>query len=125
MMMRLPMVSLAKSPAEVKADMPMAMPAASTSVNEYPYGCCISLDDECLKKLGLDSDMPSVGEMIHFGAIAKVTSASMHQSVDDSGTAKECRRIELQITDMGLLSAEPEPRAAKWYGQGEPDGDEG
>lgn len=120
------MVSLAKSTTEAKADMPataVSMPMGG--VPEYPYGCCISLDDESLKKLGLDGDMPSVGEMVHFGAIAKVTSASMHQSIDESGAAKECCRIELQITDMGVLSAEPEPRASKWYGDGEPDGDEG
>jgi hypothetical protein len=133
-MMRMPMVNLAKSPAEVKTDMAsMAMPASvgKPSVAEYPYGCCISLDDDCLKKLGLDGDMPGVGESIHGCFIAKVTSASMNERVGEDGVAEQCCRIELQITDMGILSADPadmameqsEARRQRFYGKPDSDGD--
>lgn len=131
-MMRMPMVNLAKSSAEVKADLAMSVPAAvgKPSVAEYPYGCCISLDDETLKKLKLDGDIPGVGESIHGCFMAKVTSASMNERVNEDGSTEQCCRIELQITDMGILSADPtdmameqsEARRKRFYG--DPDGDE-
>jgi hypothetical protein len=117
------MVNLARSPEETKGDMPQtAVMASKPTVPEYPYGCCISLDDECLKKMALDGDLPQAGEMIHFEAMAKVTCASVRDEVDAAGNATQCRRVELQITDMGMLSpSEQKPR--KWYGDG-PSGDE-
>jgi hypothetical protein len=128
-MMRMPMVSLAKSPAEVKSE-PVAMPA-SVSQAEFPYGCCISLDDETLEKLGLSGDLPQVGEMVHFAAIARVTSASMNERINADGSKDNCCRIELQITDMGVLSADTaddeisksEARRKRFYG-GDSDGDD-
>jgi hypothetical protein len=121
------MVNLARSPEEIKTDMvsigsPVAGPKPTAP--EYPCGCCISLDDECLNKMGLDGDLPEAGEMIHFEAMAKVTCASVRDEVGPDGTSKQCRRVELQITDMGMVGAEPQPRAKRWYGGDEPDGDE-
>jgi major coat protein len=118
------MVNLARSPVEVKRETAMAVPAAKPMAAEFPYGCCISLDDECLTKLGLDGDLPAAGEMIHFEAMAKVTCASVRDEVDADGTSRQCRRVELQITDMGMIGAEATPRADRWYKNGEPDGDE-
>ena len=114
------MVDLAKTPAEVKkevADMTMpAMPASSKpSVAEYPYGLCISIEDETLKKLGLDGDLPAAGEMLHFVAMAKVTNASEQERLDSDGKPQKCCRVELQIVQMGLIGP-PEDRASKWYG---------
>ena len=128
-MFHAPMVDLAKSPAEVKSDMKMmAMPATADSkpsVPEYPYGCCISLDDDVLEKLGLAGDMPAAGEMIHFCAVAKVTNASMSERIDSEGNKQSCCRVELQIIQMGVPGADGESRAAKWYdSHAEPDADD-
>lgn len=100
------MISMARTPAEAKKevekyDMPAtASPAAS--VPTYPYGLCISLEDESLDKLGMDGAMPAVGDVIQFTAMAKVTSASMSEREKSDGTKEQCCRVELQITDMGV-----------------------
>jgi hypothetical protein len=125
------MVNLAKTPAEMMqdtADMPVAMPAGKVSGPEYPYGCCISLDDESLAKLKLDGDLPQVGEMIHFEALAKVTSASMNERINADGSKDNCCRIELQITDMGVIGGEDEDdkaeaRRRRFYGSPDTDND--
>src|SRR5216684_4161188 len=104
------MVSLAKTPQEMKqdmTDMPTAMPGSKSMGPEYPYGCCISLDDETLEKTGLGGDMPAAGEMIRFQAIAKVTCASVRDEIDAQGNATQCKRVELQITDMDVMSDSP------------------
>ena len=109
-MMRMPMVNMAKTPTEVKSDIAsMNEPKAvgKPSVPEYPYGLSISLDSETLKKLKIDGDLPNVGETIHGSFIARVTSASINERVGDGGAAGQDSRIELQITDMGILSADP------------------
>jgi Major coat protein-like len=101
------MVSLAKTPAEVKEDMaPMVATSLPPSAPQYPYGCCISLENDTLKKLGLDGDLPAVGDVIEFMATAKVTSASMNERVDESGKPETCCRVELQITDMDVAETE-------------------
>ena len=129
-MFHAPMVDLAKSPAEVTDDMKaMGNIAAAVetkpSVPEYPYGCCISLDDDVLEKLGLAGDMPSAGEMIHLCAVAKVTNASMSERIDSEGNKQSCSRIELQIIQMGVPGADGESRPAKWYDRhAEPDADD-
>ena len=131
-MMRMPMVNMAKTPEDVKkeiGDLYPSAPAQSTT-SAYPYGLCISLDDETLKKLGLDGDMPTVGESIHGCFVAKVTSVSMNEREKADGSKEQCARVELQITDMGVLSADPtdmaveqsSARRKRFYG--EPDGDE-
>lgn len=129
------MVSLAKTPQEIKqdtADMPMVMTGSKPSGPEYPYGCCISLDDETLEKLGLDGDMPAAGEMIRFTAVAKVTCSNIRDEIDSTGATKKCLRVEMQITDMDVASGSPvdeqikksAARRERFYGTSEPDGDE-
>lgn len=102
----------------------IAMPSAPTGP-QYPYGCCISLDDETLKKLGLAGDMPAAGEMIHFCAEAKVTCCTQNDRVNPDGSTESCNRVELQIVRMGVPGS-PDNRSERWYGQSndEPDGDE-
>ena len=103
------MVSMAKTPEEVQqdmADMPAVAPAGKISGPKYPYGLCLSLDDESLKKLGLDGDLPEVGEVLQFSAIARVTSASMNERENGVGASDMCCRVELQITDMGVPAAD-------------------
>jgi hypothetical protein len=120
------MVDLARTPDEVKKeigkDMPSASPIGERTVPTYPYGLCVSLDEETLKKMKLDGDLPDVGEMIHFCAMAKVTSASMSEREGTDGAKETCRRVELQITHLGLESEDAENR--NWYGdsmKSEPD----
>ena len=101
------MVSLAKTPAEVKEDMaPMVAANPMPTAPQYPYGCCISLENETLQKLGLDGDLPAVGDVIEFMATAKVTSASMNERMDENGKPETCCRVELQITDMDVAETE-------------------
>ncbi|ROU17795.1 hypothetical protein EB837_02955 [Kluyvera ascorbata] len=82
--------------------------------DDYPWGLCISLDNETLNKLGVTT--PSVGGVVTITAKAMVKSTSERQ--DDDGTY---RRAELQITDMGIApdSSEPQKSAAETlYGTG-------
>lgn len=63
----------------------------------YPYGLCINLDDDALKKLGL-TEMPAVGTevMVMAKAVVKGTSAHARDGEMDH------RSVEMQITDMEL-----------------------
>jgi len=63
---------------------------------EYPYGLCLSLDDESLQKLGIDQ-LPDVGTVMHLVARVQVTSVSQYERTDGKN-----RDISLQITDMEL-----------------------
>ncbi|MET4341944.1 capsid staple protein [Bradyrhizobium sp. RT9a] len=99
------MVSMARTPEEAKAEVAKydaPSPASVASVPTYPYGLCISLDEETMEKLGMDGEMPSVGEVMQFTAMAKVTSASINEREKSDGTKEQCCRLELQITDMGV-----------------------
>lgn len=128
------MVNMAKTPEDVKKEIgglyPSAPMASTTSV--YPHGLCISFDDETLKKLGMEGDVPQIGESVKFNATAKVTSASLNEHENADGSKEQCCRIELQITDMDMTSSDPadddlkrsEARRKRFYGGGEPDGDE-
>jgi hypothetical protein len=108
------MVDLARKPDETR-QMPV-IASDGMAKPSYPYGCCIRLDEECLGKLGLSGDLPAPGERVEFCATAVVTNAS--KQPDGS-----CPCVELQITAMGVPGAK-EDRAGRWYGHGEPDGDE-
>ena len=126
--MSVAMVDLAKTPEEVKEEIKeMAMPAMASpsapKVPQYPYGLCISFDDDTLEKLKLSGDLPAAGEMIHFMATAKVTNANESERIGEDGKAKKCCRVELQITEIGLIGPQAD-RSERWYGKGEPDGDE-
>ncbi len=99
------MVDMAKTPEDVKKEVgnSIAAPAPSVekpSVPTYPYGLCISLNEEDLKKLGTEGELPEVGDMIHLAAMAKVTSVSESEREDTGGTKTKCCRIELQITHL-------------------------
>lgn len=95
------MVSMAHTPEEAKEEAAEMMPATA-SVPKYPYGLCISLDDDSLEKLGLAGDLPQVGDVVQFTAMARVTSASQNERETGEGKAEQECRVELQITDMGI-----------------------
>lgn len=75
----------------------------SPSPPKYPYGLCISLCEEELKKLGIAEDELEVGDMLHLHSLAKVTSVSSHDNEFSSGC-----RIELQICYMSGENEEDE-----------------
>lgn len=109
------MVDLAKSPEEIAEDMPIvakAVNAGKVSAPVYPYGCCISLDEDVLEKVGLDGELPQVGEMIHLCAMAKVTSVSESEREDGNGGKSRCCRVELQITHLATESEDDEAEMA-------------
>lgn len=72
---------------------------------KYPYGLSISLCDDELEKLNLDTDDVSVGDMLHMHCLAEVTSVSKRDDGDGP-----CCRIELQIC---YISAEDESEENK------------
>jgi hypothetical protein len=130
------MVDMAKTPAEIKEDMPQAIAAPKASngpkVPVYPYGLCISLTEEELAKMNMgDEPLPEVGDMIHLMAMAKVTSVSENERVDDAGNKTKCCRVELQITHLATENENEEDareeateqRHGRFYGK--VDGDTG
>lgn len=116
-------VSLARTPKELKADEAKNVPMpAAIEQPIYPYGTCISLEDEELDKLGLDADC-DVGDTIHLCCMAKVTSCSKRDT--SSGTT---RRVELQITEVAIEDEDAEGAAAmssetRIKGRYKPEGD--
>jgi major coat protein len=125
------MVDMAKTPSDVKKELKtMAMPSPAppdVSVPSYPYGLCITITEEEIAKLGLDGDLPDVGDMIHLAAMAKVTSVSESEREDTGGGKTKCCRVELQITHLAALENESdeyeapsrEERVKKRYGEAE------
>lgn len=112
------MIDMATTPAEVMEKQSDCIPC-EPSVSKYPYGLCISLDDETLEKLGLDGDLPASGDMIHLCAMAKVTNASCNERLTEDGKTEVSRRVELQITNMALESEDEENqmmRRSRFYG---------
>jgi ribosomal protein L12E/L44/L45/RPP1/RPP2 len=94
-----PMVDLKRTPAE-KEEIEEGYIPTSANIPDYPFSLSISLCEDELQKLGLDVDDFEVDDLVHFHAMAVVTSVS--QSSNQNG---DNARIELQITHM---SAEDE-----------------
>lgn len=65
---------------------------------KYPYGLSLNLDDDALEKLGLDEDLPEVGES--FLVMCKVDVVSVISRSDQEGESEDS--IRLQITDMAF-----------------------
>jgi hypothetical protein len=78
---------------------------------EYPYGLCLSLDEDALGKLGV-TDLPKVGGEVTITARACVTSVSSYENQDGG----ERRSVGLQITDLGIEGPEKSDAAAALYG---------
>ena len=112
------MVDMAKTPDDVKKEVgnTLSAPAASEAkptVPTYPYGLCISLNEEDLAKLGITGELPEVGEMVHLAAMAKVTSVSESEREDTGGIKTKCCRIELQITHLATEYEDDEEAEAE------------
>jgi hypothetical protein len=115
------MTDMAKTPDDVKKEIGNFFPAPPTNpaVAAYPYGLSISFDEDTLEKLDID-ELPSVGEMIHLQAMAKVTSVSQNEREETDGTKKLCCRVELQITHLATEDEDregDEARRERFYGK--------
>lgn len=63
----------------------------------YPYGLCITLTEDEIKKLDIDTSDVEFGDMLNLCIVAKVTNVSKRE--DESGSHE---RVELQITHLGV-----------------------
>jgi hypothetical protein len=87
------LTSMELSPAEAKEE---TSPEAEAP--KYPWGLCIELNEDSLKKLGITS-LPAVGATMSIVAKAEVQSASESQYQGDKDTRMS---VSLQITDMAV-----------------------
>lgn len=78
------------------------------SDNEYPYGLCLNLEDEQIKKLGI-SKLPEVGETMTLTAKVEVSSLSQR----DTREGGKKSSLSLQITDMAVEKSQPGAGAAQ------------
>lgn len=77
----------------------MALPADEGG--QYPYGLCLHLNDEELKKLGI-KELPRVGVEFHLMAVAMVTGVS-----ESASEKHQDRNVSLQITMMQVMEEAP------------------
>lgn len=80
-------------------------PSIATDAPQYPWGLSLHLDDDCLKKLGIEK-LPDAGDELQLQAVVKVE--SVEQS--DMAGGKKRRSMRLQITKCAL--GEEKPNAA-------------
>jgi len=88
------MAYTAKEKKERNKKMDMCVPSNGP---DYPYGMTLHLEDEHLKKLGMDK-LPDVGGMLTLEARVEVISVSQNSDKRNNGN----RRVELQIQRLGL-----------------------
>jgi hypothetical protein len=79
---------------------------ASPDVDEYPYGLSVTLEKECLEKLGLDVDDFSIDSKADMVCMAEVT--GVHENASKHNTNAS---ITLQITNMALKVQPKEEKA--------------
>lgn len=77
-----------------------ALPMESEPI--YPWGLELSLNADSIKKLNLDIENISAGDMVYFAAEAKVTRISLSENLDTMTGKKDGNSdIGLQIQKMG------------------------
>lgn len=79
---------------------------------QYPYGLCIDLSDDTMKKLGI-TELPAVGAEMTLMAKVTVTRTGAYQT---QGSDKESS-MALQITDMELNKPAGRSIAESLYGK--------
>lgn len=99
---------------EAAAEYSGATPSADNAP-KYPYGLCLCLNDDAMKKLGLTT-LPAVGSKMTLSAVVVVTSVGSSQQQDGDAEV----RADLQITDMELApKTEGKSVADRLYKSGE------
>ncbi|QII84181.1 hypothetical protein G3T20_05365 [Bordetella hinzii] len=101
----MPMVSMKLSDQAAQA---YNQPVAASDAPMYPYGLTVCLNDDSMKKLGLDKAPPIIGARMVLMATVEVVSVRSEKEHDgDTRTG-----ADLQITEMELLPArrEADPR---------------
>lgn len=78
----------------------------------YPYGLCLHLDDDVMKKLKM-GDLPKVGKQVLVTALADVTSVSERESLIGGSH----QSVELQITDLALGPHNDKDAGEALYGE--------
>lgn len=97
---------------EEAAEYSGATPSADNAP-KYPYGLCLCLNDDAMKKLGLTT-LPAVGTKMNLTAVVVVTSVGSSQQQDGDAEV----RADLQITDMELSAKSAgKPVAERLYGE--------
>ena len=91
------MVNMARTKAEIKKDKPTKQ---SVAADKYPWGLEIDLDNDSIKKLGIDAAKYKIGQAVQVVAKAKIERISQCES-DQGGINKS---ITLQITNLQLKS---------------------
>jgi len=84
-------------------------PVAAGDAPMYPYGLTVNLNDDSMKKLGLDKAPPAIGTRMVLMATVEVTSVRSEKEHD--GDARTS--ADLQITEMELLPerSQADPRS--------------
>lgn len=93
------MTSMKLSADEAKAS--MSIDTKPGDGPRYPYGLCLYMNTETLKKLGI-TELPKVGSKLTIVAQVDVTSVGMRQQQDGD----EEMNADLQITDMEIKGAQ-------------------
>jgi hypothetical protein len=88
------------------------MPCESTPSDRpvYPWGLSLTLDDETLTKLGIDS-LPKVSSALLLTARVEVTACEEREVRHESRTEQR-RSVSLQITDAALTEPDGTANAA-------------
>lgn len=93
-------VVMRRSDREKKAQAEDYAAPVMASGGDYPYGLRLCLDDESLKKLGIDG-MPKPGDKFRIEGEAHVTGSEQRDTDQNSD-----RRVELVLHELGF---EPKP----------------
>lgn len=111
--MEMKSMEISKEEMQKKMEEMQVAPMDGSEGPKYPWGLKVCLDTESIAKLGL-SQLPDVGTKMKLMATVEVCEVGAYQKQD----GKEEKRLELQITEMGLGSGEEEVSAAdKIYGK--------
>ena len=100
-----------------KSEMKDTAPTVAGSSNKgpkYPWGLELRLDDASLKKLGMDKEMPEVGELCQITGVGRVVSCSMSES-SMGGSSKN---VTIQIERMTLAVDDEDEAFEKGYKKG-------
>src|ERR1700676_1878654 len=119
-----PMIDMAKDAEEVKEDIAEMTGGPKATTEVYPYGLCMSWDEETLKKLGIN-ELPEVGEEIVVCMRCRVTSVSENEREMSDSSKKKCSRVELQGIEIALPENDPievaeadtKARRSRFYGE--------